>query len=77
MHRVILDGVLQFTVTHTHTEQRARYAFGRYLAKFMQVAGSWFPWALTMDLHASTTREKAKLLVTARKSMSLSTKCSL
>lgn len=61
----------------THTEGRERYAFGRCSVMFMQVAGSWFPWALTMDLRASTVTEKGKLLVTARNATVLSTKCSL
>lgn len=64
-------------MTHTHTEQRACYAFGAYSTTFMQMASSWFPWALTVDLHASTMREKAKILVTARNVVSLSTKCIL
>lgn len=61
----------------THTEGRECYAFGRCSVMFMQVAGSWFPWALTMDLRASTVTEKGKLLVTARNATILSTKCSL
>lgn len=62
----------------THT-QRGEHAmlFGRYSVMFMQVAGSWFPWALTMDLSARTVTEKDKLLVTARNATILSTKCSL
>lgn len=80
MHGVILDGVLRDhfdTQTHTHTEQRACYAFGTYSATFTQVASSWFPWVLTIGLHASTMKEEAKMLVTARNFVNLSTKCSL
>jgi len=41
MHEVISDGVLRgHCDTQTHAEQRARYAFGRYSAMLMQVAGS-------------------------------------
>lgn len=76
MHGVILDGVLRGHCD-IHTEGRARYAFGRYSVMFMQVAGSWFPWALTMDLGASRMTEKDKLLVTARNATILSTECSL
>jgi len=69
----------EVTVTHKHTQSRehAMLSVGTQQCLCRWQALAWFPWALATDLHTSTMREKAKLLVTARSSMSLSATCSL